>query len=155
MKLNKKETDLLNDLKASEELCVEKYERYSKQAKDKDLKGLFDAIGAEESQHLDTINCILSGKMPDMSSGGSPDDKNIKVPKKVCYDKGCSSADNQHDAYLCTDALSTEKHVSSSYNTDIFEFTNKQIRDALNHIQKEEQEHGKQIYDYMDANGMY
>ena len=120
MKLNKKETNLLNDLKASEELCIEKYERYSKQAKDKDLKGLFDAIGAEESQHLDTINGILSGKMPDMSSGNSPDDKNIKVPKKVCYGKECSSADKQHDAYLCTDALTTEKHVSSSYNTDIF-----------------------------------
>lgn len=155
MKLNKKETNLLNELKMSEELCVEKYERYSKQAKDKNLKSLFNAIGNEESQHLNTINGILSGKMPDMSSSETPNDKNTKVPKKVCYNKECSSTDKQHDAYLCTDALSTEKHVSSSYNTDIFEFANKQIRDALNHIQKEEQQHGKQIYDYMDANGMY
>ena len=29
------------------------------------------------------------------------------------------------------------------------------MRDALNHIQKEEQEHGKKLYDYMSQNGMY
>jgi len=29
------------------------------------------------------------------------------------------------------------------------------MRDALNHIQKEEQEHGKMLYDYMSVNGMY
>ena len=36
-----------------------------------------------------------------------------------------------------------------------FEFTENNIRDVLNHIQKEEQEHGKAIYDYMAQNGMY
>ena len=29
-----------------------------------------------------------------------------------------------------------------------------QARDVLNHIQKEEQQHGKQLYDYMAAHGM-
>ena len=47
-----------------------------------------------------------------------------------------------------------EKHVSTTYNTAIFEFRDAQARDALNHIQKEEQQHGKRIYDYMAANGM-
>ena len=28
------------------------------------------------------------------------------------------------------------------------------MRDALNHFQKEEQEHGKKLYDYMSQNGM-
>ena len=51
--------------------------------------------------------------------------------------------------------VASEKHISSSYNTSVFEFTNTEVRDALNHIQKEEQEHGKQIYDYMSANSMY
>lgn len=56
---------------------------------------------------------------------------------------------------LCTDLLSTEKHVSSVYNICVFEFRDTNIRDTLNHIQKEEQQHGEQIYNYMSQNGMY
>jgi len=61
----------------------------------------------------------------------------------------------QKDSYLCKDALSTEKHVSSTYNTSIFEFKDTGVRSALNHIQKEEQQHGEQIYNFMSQNGMY
>ena len=46
---------------------------------------------------------------------------------------------NEGDKLLCQDALSTEKYVSSTYNTSIFEFRDKNIRQVLNHIQKEEQ----------------
>lgn len=60
-----------------------------------------------------------------------------------------------NDSMLCKDMLSTEKHVSSAYNTAIFECTNTGIRQVLNHIQKEEQEHGEQIFKYMQSNGMY
>ncbi|MDO4732875.1 MAG: spore coat protein, partial [Bacillota bacterium] len=60
-----------------------------------------------------------------------------------------------NDSYLCSDALSTEKHVSAAYNTCIFEFRDQNVRNALNHLQKEEQQHGKMVYDYMSANGMY
>ncbi len=154
MKLNKKETMLMNDLKKSEELCIEKYARNAAQAKDKQLKSLFDAIGAEERQHRDTLETLLAGGAPDMN-GGSPDDKNVKVPRKVCYCDDCNENAKAHDAYLCGDTLSAEKHVSGEYDTDIFEFTDKNVRDILNHIQKEEQEHGRQIYDYMAANNMY
>ena len=62
---------------------------------------------------------------------------------------------NQDDKILCTDLLSTEKYVSSTYNTAIFEFRDENVRNVLNHIQKEEQEHGKKIYDYMASHGMY
>lgn len=62
---------------------------------------------------------------------------------------------NQDDKILCTDLLSTEKYVSSTYNTAIFEFRDENVRNVLNHIQKEEQEHGKKIYDYMSSHGMY
>ena len=43
---------------------------------------------------------------------------------------------NQNDAYLCNDLLSTEKYVSSSYDTAIFEFRDANIRNVLNHIQR-------------------
>lgn len=61
---------------------------------------------------------------------------------------------SENDEFLCHDALDTEKHVSSLYDTCIFEFTDAGARDALNHIQKEEQEHGKRLYDYMSAHNM-
>ena len=48
-----------------------------------------------------------------------------------------------------------EKHVSSLYDTTIFEFTSPTLRDTLNHIQKEEQIHGEQLYEYMKINNMY
>ncbi|MEG1743900.1 MAG: spore coat protein, partial [Clostridia bacterium] len=63
--------------------------------------------------------------------------------------------DKKNDCFLCSDVLTAEKHASHLYDTCIFEFKDKNIRDILNHIQKEEQGHGKMIYDYMQANGMY
>jgi spore coat protein CotF len=51
--------------------------------------------------------------------------------------------------------LMTEKYVSAEYNTTIFEFRNAQIRNALNHIQTEEQKHGEAIFSYMQNKGMY
>jgi spore coat protein CotF len=53
------------------------------------------------------------------------------------------------------DMLSTEKYVSSSYDIAIFECTNPQVRDVLNHIQKEEQQHGEAIFKYLETKGMY
>ena len=59
------------------------------------------------------------------------------------------------DKEMCTDVLMTEKYVSGEYDTAIFEFTNPQVRQILNHIQKEEQQHGEKIFNYMQSNGMY
>ena len=51
--------------------------------------------------------------------------------------------------------LMTEKYVSGAYNTAIFEFRDPQVRSILNHIQKEEQQHGEAIFKYMEKKGMY
>ena len=48
-----------------------------------------------------------------------------------------------------------EKHVSSLYDISVFEFSDTNMRKALNHIQAEEQQHGEKLYAYMNANGMY
>ena len=48
-----------------------------------------------------------------------------------------------------------EKHASHLYDTCVFEFAQQPLRDVLNHIQTEEQGHGKAIYDYMSTNSMY
>ena len=67
----------------------------------------------------------------------------------------CAQDAKDKDAFLCKDALAMEKHVSSVYNVSIFEFSCPTLRDTLAHIQKEEQNHGQQLYQYLAKNGMY
>ncbi len=153
MNLNQKETSLLKDLKEQEQICIEKYKRHASEASDNQLKSLFTNLSNAEQQHLNTINQILDGGVPSMNSGGNQDQKQLSFAKT--YYASDKSPDKQKDCYLCNDLLSTEKHVSSAYDTSVFEFRDTGVRDALNHIQKEEQEHGEQIYNYMSQNGMY
>ena len=61
MILTEQETMLLNDLKQQEELCRDKYAFYSSEAKDPELKQLFEVIQKEEAEHYDTISSLLSG----------------------------------------------------------------------------------------------
>ena len=44
--------------------------------------------------------------------------------------------------------------MSGTYDTAIFESANPNIRQALQHIQKEEQQHGEGIFNYMQQHGM-
>ena len=62
---------------------------------------------------------------------------------------------DQGDEVLCRDLLMTEKYVSGAYNTAIFEFSDTNARQTLNHIQKEEQQHGEGIMNYMKKKGIY
>ena len=151
MQLTQKETSLLKDLKSQEKLCSEKYTKYAGIALDPQLKELFTSIANVEQQHLNTISHIEQNGTPPTETGSS---QTVKNTFSSNYGMG-DTPDKQADCYLCSDLLSDEKHVSSVYNTSIFEFNDKSIRDTLNHIQKEEQEHGKAIYDYMTANNMY
>ena len=66
-----------------------------------------------------------------------------------------SGMTNVQDADLCTDMLMTEKYVSDTYDTAVFEFKDTNARQILNHIQKEEQQHGEGIFNYMQKKGMY
>lgn len=151
MNLTQKETTLLSDLKSQEQLCIEKYEKYANAAHDAELKQLFTNLKANEQKHLDTLNQILSGtevKMPEQSPSA------IQA-KLQCKMSNCTEQEKQNDAFLCRDALSMEKHVSSVYNTGVFEFSSPVLRDTLAHIQKEEQNHGEQLYNYLSCNNMY
>ena len=149
MTLTQKEHSLLSDLKSQEKLCIEKYGKYEKEAHDAALKSLFSEIKTTEEGHLSTITKIMSGEEVSMPAA-SPKAKNDTYPPS-----SVTAQDKQNDAFLCSDALAMEKHVSSVYDVAIFEFTSATLRDTLNHIQKEEQNHGKQIYDYMEKNNMY
>jgi spore coat protein CotF len=118
--------------------CAFKSIKRMQQATDPRLKQRFQSYAQQEQQHLNTINSILSGQVPSQPQSST-----------------ASSTANQANAMLCNDMLMTEKYVSGAYNTAIFEFTDSGVRQTLNHIQKEEQQHGEGISNYMNSQGMY
>jgi len=153
LKLTQKERMLLEDQKKHEQICIEKYTNYANQAQCPQLKQLFNNHAQLERTHLDTINQLLNGNIPQM---------NQQQNQGTTQNTGNQNTGNTQqftgatkDADMCTDMLMTEKFVSGAYNTAIFEFTNPQVRDVLNHIQKEEQKHGEAIFKYMESKGMY
>ena len=151
MTLTPKENTFLQDLKSQEQLCIEKYKQYSQMAHDPELKNLFSNLQQNEQKHFDTLTQILGGtevKMP-------PESPSAVQSKLQCKMSSCNEQEKKHDAYLCKDALSMEKHVSGVYNTGVFEFSSPVLRDTLAHIQKEEQNHGEQLYNYLSCNNMY
>ncbi len=150
MPLTQKETTLMKDMKDGEKLCIDKYTRAASAACDPQLKNLFSTLAENECKHLDTLNQIEGGTVP-ATGGGS-----ASIPTfTATYTAGDTSECAKTDAYLCKDALTGEKQVSSLYNTCIFEFNDEKTRECLAGIQKQEQVHGKMLYDYMKANGMY
>ena len=150
---NQKETSYLQDLKKAEELCIKKYNNYANQAQDPQLKQLLTQLAQQEQQHLNSINQMISGQLP--STGGQQGGQQQGGQQQNAFPPISGGAANQNDAVLCEDQLSTEKYVSSTYNTAIFEFRDANVRQILNHIQKEEQQHGEQLFNYMASHGMY
>ena len=148
--LTSKESQLLKELKGQEELCIQKYSKGAQCAVDGQLKGLFSRIAQIEQEHLDTLTKIENGTAPQPPQGG-----NQATPTFTEIYGMTESPDKQNDCYLWTDALNTEKHASGLYNTCVFEFQDENTRKLLNHIQTEEQNHGKMLYDYMKTNHMY
>lgn len=166
IQLSTKERYLLEDAKSHEEQCIRKYENYTKLACDAELKAVFRANGQKEEEHLQTINQLLNGQIPQMNmssnqGGGQTPPQNEKwqniQSQQSTIDQQSSGQTpyKASDKDLCTDMLMTEKYVSAAYNTSIFEFSNAQMRDVLNHIQTEEQKHGEAIFMYMKNKGMY
>ncbi|MBR0424927.1 MAG: spore coat protein [Clostridia bacterium] len=152
MQWTQKESMLLQDMMNSEQICIDKYTDYADRACDEELRTLFESIKTTEEEHLKTLEQMQSGTIPAMnaqSGSQKQQDSSSGSGGSKKQSKAC-----EEDEYLCRDALDTEKHVSSLYDTCIFEFVSQQARDVLNHIQKEEQEHGKKIYDYMASHGM-
>lgn len=166
IQLSQKERMLLEDQKNHEQICIQKYTNYANQTQCSQLKQLFNNHAQIERNHLDSINQLLSGKLPQMNQqqnqtsgqnmgnqGSAANMGNMTNMSSMNSMQQASATSNDSD--MCTDMLMTEKYVSGAYDTAIFEFKNPQVRDVLNHIQKEEQKHGEAIYKYMESKGMY
>ena len=151
MILTSKESDLLKDMKEQEELCIEKYTRYASLAKCPELSNLLNSIANTEREHLKTVNEMMAGNEPSAPSSLSGNN-DLCATCSTIYK---NPEDKKSDKFLLSDLLSTEKHVSSLYNTSVFEFKCPAARKMLSHIQAEEQQHGEMLYAYMNNNNMY
>jgi len=152
--LTQKERMLLEDQKSHEEICIEKYTKYANQAQDAQLKQICMVNGQHERDHLNTINQMLSGTIPALNQQQSQPAQH-QQPTNNTQQPSNAAAGNVSDKYICLDLLSSEKYVSGTYDTAIFEFMDTNARNVLNHIQKEEQQHGEAIFKYMNSKGMY
>lgn len=163
MQLTQRERTLLEDQKKHEEICIQKYSNYAQQTNDPQLKQLFNQYASQEQQHYNTINQLLQGQQPMIGGQGQQQQQqaqqiqNLDRQQQFQQKQNQSQAGlvNQQNYALCTDMLMTEKYVSGAYDTAIFESVNPAIRQALQHIQKEEQQHGEGIFNYMQQKGMY
>ena len=157
LQLSQKEKMLLMDQKTHEETCIDKYTKYANQAQDPQLKQLFNSYAAQEQEHLNTINQILNAQVPSVGGQqqGQQQGQQMGSGTQAQNLSAVPGNYNQEDAKLCKDLLMTEKFVSGAYNTAIFEFRDTNVRQVLNHIQKEEQQHGEGIFNYMQSKGMY
>lgn len=61
MVLKEKERMVIEDLQTQEKCCVEKYTMYAAQAKDPELKKLFETLKDKEQEHYDSLTQVLSG----------------------------------------------------------------------------------------------
>lgn len=149
MILTEKETNAIEDLKTQEQACIEKYTKYSNQAKDPVLKELFEEIARDEQKHFDSLDQVIKGKVPSVDCN---DSKGKNYNPAATYDSLGNSEDKKADCYLATDCIGTEKLVSGEYNSDVFVFGNSDIRKLLADIQIEEQNHAEMLWKYKTAN---
>lgn len=153
MVLSEKEKTTIQDLCTQEESCIEKYKKYSQEAKDPVLRDLFSDLQKEEERHYNTLNQVLSGTMP-VPSCNCNDSAGKDYNPKATYDTLSNNEDKKSDCFLATDCIGTEKMVSSTYNTDVFVFGDPALRKLLADHQIEEQNHAEMLFKYKTVNGM-
>ncbi len=151
MILKEKEKTAIEDLQTQEKTCVEKYAKYAEQAKDPELKKLFETLSKKEQEHYDSLEQVLNGSVPTCNCNDSDGEK---YTPKATYEALTNSEDKKSDCFLATDCIATEKLVSSEYNTDVFVFEDSKLRKLLADIQVEEQNHAEMLWKYKTANGM-
>ena len=99
MILKEKERTTIEDLQTQEKSCIEKYGRYAQQAKDPELKNLFQTLQQKEREHYDSLDCVLRGEVPQCNCNDS-DGRDYQP--KATYTAMSSPEDKQQDAFLGT-----------------------------------------------------
>lgn len=151
MILTETEDTTIRDLQTQEQSCIQKYDRYSREAHDPVLKDLFTELKGYEQEHYDSLQQVLTGKVPDCDCN---DDKGRNYNPNATYDQLTDSLEKKEDCFMATDCIGSEKLVSGEYNSNVFNFRDSGIRKLLADIQIEEQNHAEMLYKYKTVNGM-
>ena len=151
MVLSEKESAAIKDLQTQEQSCIDKYQKYSNEAKDPVLVDLFQHLHKDEQKHYNSLGQVLTGSVPKVDCN---DCHGKNYNPTATYKPMDNSEDKKSDCYLATDCIGTEKLVSSEYNTDVFVFGDPDVRKLLADIQIEEQNHAEMLYKYKTVNGM-
>ncbi|MFO8061130.1 MAG: ferritin-like domain-containing protein [Bacillota bacterium] len=150
IQITQQERKLLQDHTRHEEVCINKYEQYAQQASDPQLRNMFSQFASQERQHRDSLDKLLQGQQP--GTGGSVRQGQTSVRRHKRTET--AGADPEGDALMCRDAMMMEKFISDSYDTGIFSSANPVVRQTLQHIQDEEQQHGEGLLNYLQEHGM-
>lgn len=149
MPLTNKEKTLIQDNLSAEYLCIRKYEQYAAMASDQNIKGVFQDLANKEMEHATTLKGILT------QNGETTQNIFESYTKPEGDLSNLQQSIGLTDAQLLNDALSTEKHVSGSYNNAVLESVDPNIRKQLQHIQQEEQGHAETLFNAMKERGWY
>lgn len=106
MVLNEKERATIEDLQTQEKSCVEKYGMYAGQAKDPELKSLFQTLQNKEKEHYESLEKVLNGTVPECNCN---DTDGRDYEPKATYTAMSSPEDKMQDAFLATDCIATGK----------------------------------------------
>ena len=68
MVLNEKELAAIKELQTQEQRCIAKYAKYAGEAKDPVLKELFQTLQQKEQQHLNSLEQVVNGTVPECIS---------------------------------------------------------------------------------------
>lgn len=146
--LTQKERQYLQEALKHEEVCVAKYGQYASQLQDPQLKQMFQQLQQKEQQHYQTISNLLG------QGGGSG--QQMQQQAQGGQQQNAQQAGGQiTEQEILQDMLMTEKYVADSYNMSVLDSLNNQVRQQMQHIQNEEQQHANQIVDAMVQKGYY
>lgn len=160
--LTKKEIFLLEGEKYQQQLAIDKYNDYALQAQDNTLKTLFSNLAKIEEKHLNYINDMLKGEIPQINKD------NIHV----YYDNSINSTDyinignitltsmdnstyEDGDKIICFDALTTEELLHSTTSASSLEFEQTELYDIFKYIIDEKAESLNYLNNYMNKKGMF
>lgn len=181
--LTQREKLMLKDALKHEKICIAKYGGYARSFQDMELAQMFDSIKKQEEKHAQTISSLLrepaAGTQTKMEVG------QIGMGQAIMNQAGTGQAGTGQtgisetrlgpgntdepattasqaraitglsDQQTLEDMLMTEKYVADNYNMSVLESASPQVRQALQHIQKEEQQHAEQIFNAMNERGWY
>lgn len=154
IQLSQQERKVLEDHKKHEEVCIRKYEQYAEQAGDPQLRSMFYQFADQERQHYRSLDHLLQGRQPTVGDQSGRQQRSGPPDGPAAENRHDGRQQRDSDALMCRDAMMMEKFISDSYDGGIFGSTNPVVRQTLQHIQREEQEHGEGLLNYLQDHGL-